>query len=154
MAEMRTATVEDLPTLVALGRLMHAEAPNMRFTVYDADRVERALRYAIEVSGFAVVHVADDGQIDGGMAGVVSPRWFSAERQFSDLALFVRPDKRGGLLAARLIKATVAWCEAQGLRPFDVQLGISTGIHPEQTGEFLERLNFERVGGIYRLKGF
>jgi len=105
-------------------------------------------------SGVVIVHEGTEGAIDGGFAGVLTERWYSPDLIFTDLALFVRPDTRGGLTAYRLIREALDWCQAKGLKPRDVQIGVSTGIHPEQTGRLYESLGFKCVGGIYELEAF
>lgn len=153
MASVRRATEADLPQLVALGRLMHSEAPRMRLHAFDEAKVGRVLSFALG-SGVVFVYEGADGVIEGGFAGVLTERWYSPEREFRDLAMFVRPDRRGGLAAWRLLREVINWCRAQGLAPADVQLGISTGVHPEQTGRLYEALGFRRAGTIYELEAY
>lgn len=153
MAEIRHATQADMPRLVELGRLMHAEAPSFRDLDFDPEKVAIALTHAMK-HGLVLVHVTDDGRIDGGFAGLVVERWFGKSEMFTDLALFVEPTRRGGLTAWKLLRRVLAWCEMRGLRPHDVQLGVSTGVHPERTGQLFAALNFEQFGGLYRLKEF
>lgn len=149
---IRPATMADLPQLVALGRLMHAEAPRMRDTEYVDAKVAAMLTHAM-TRGLVLVHERD-GAIDAGFAGLVVERWYSTDRLFTDLALFVAPTARGGLTAARLVRGAIAWCRAQGLSAADIQFGVSTGVHAQQTGALYERLGFERIGGLYGLKEF
>ena len=153
MAEIRQADELDLPRLMELGRAMHAEAPTFRGLDFDAAKVEATLRHAMN-QGLVLVHVDDEGRIDGGFVGVIVERWFSRSELFTDLALFVEPTRRGGFTACRLLRRVVAWCKERGLKPEDVQLGVSTGVHAEETGRLFEKLGFERFGGLYRLRGF
>lgn len=143
----------DLAQLLELGRVMHAEAPALNHAQFDAGKVERLLHFAID-HGVALVHIDQEGQIDGAFAGMVVERWFSRERVLSDMGLFVRPDRRGGMVAYRLVVALIAWCQHKGMRPQDVVLGISTGVKPEETGLFLERLGFKLIGGNYQLEAY
>jgi len=152
MAKVRHATAEDMPRLLELGRVMHAESPVLGVFEFDAAKVEQALLHAMNTA-IVLVHVTD-GVIDGGFVGVVGERWFSRRRMFADLALFVEETKRGGIVAYRLIEEAKSWCQAQGFKPEDVNLGISTGVHPETTGRLYEAAGFELIGGLYRLKEF
>lgn len=138
--------------MIELGRAMHAEAPALCIFPFDEGKVEAALRHALE-HGCAFVH-EKNGAIDAGFVGILTERWFSKRVMLIDLALFVQQDRRGGLLAARLIIAAVEWAKEKGLQPEDVQLGVSTGVRPEVTGALYERLGFECFGGLYRLKEF
>lgn len=149
----RLATVSDLPALIALGREMHAEAPRMHYTHFDEEKVRLVLTHAMD-QGCVYVTDGPDGSIDGCFAGVLTERWYSRDVFFTDLAVFVRKTRRGSLVAYRLIREALDWCQAKNLRPMDVQIGISTGIHPEQTGRLYEALGFKQVGGLYELERF
>lgn len=142
-----------MPRLLVLGRSMHAESPALGRFAFDAGKVERSLAHAM-ASGLLLVYVTEQGVIYGGFAGVVVERWFSTEKMFTDLAVFVDPSRRGGMAAFRLLREAVAWCKTQGFRPEDVQIGVSTGVHPEETGRLYELVGFERFGGLYRLREF
>lgn len=147
----RQATVQDLPALVELGREMQAEAPALRHVAYDGAKVREYLKTAIE-AGPVFVHETG-GVIDGAFVGLVVKRWFSAAEMATDLALFVRSGRRGGLIAFELVDMFLAWCEDNGID--DVQVGVTTGLAPEQAGRFYERLGFQFIGGNYqkRLNG-
>ena len=150
---VRHATEADLARLVELCRVMHAEAPNLNHTALDEAKVAKTLDFA-RAGGLLLVHEGADGVIDGFFAGVLTERWFSRDPYFTDLGLFVDPARRGGLAAYRMLRLAIQWCEAKGLNPKDVTLGISTGVHPETTGKLFEQLGFERRGGLYQLGAY
>jgi GNAT superfamily N-acetyltransferase len=152
MANVRQATIEDVTQLVKLGRLMHAEAPALNHASYDEDKVRAAITLAVQGGG-VFVHETD-GEIDGGFAGMIVERWFSTDRYATDLALFVRQDRRGGFIACRVLDAFIAWCARQGVAARDVVIGVSTGVRAWDTGRLYERLGFECIGGIYRLREY
>jgi len=145
---VRAAVLADIPALVELGRGMHAEAPALRHARYDGEKVATALKHSI-AQGCTFVHEAD-GELDGAFVGLVIERWFSSDRMAADLALFVRQDRRGGLIAYRLLDAFLTWCDEQGIE--DRQLAVSTGVAPVATGELYKRLGFEPIGGLYQMR--
>lgn len=147
--KVREASADDLPALIALGRIMHAEAPALRHATFSEEKVRAALTYALE-HGCVIVHEGASG-IDGGYVALLIERWFSTDRYVTDVALFVRPDVRGGMIAYRLVSAFIEWCASRGIAPQDVVVGISTGVNAEETGALYERLGFVRIGGIYQL---
>lgn len=153
MAKVREATGNDIPALVELGRVMHSEAPALRHAPYHEGKVSFMLGQALTTC-VIYLHEAEDGAVDGFFVGIVVERWFSRAKFASDLALFVTPDRRGGLIAYRLIDAFLTWCQKNAFEPRDVQLGITTGVTAEATGKLYERLGFERVGGIYQLRSY
>lgn len=142
---VRAGTVDDIPALLVLGRAMHAES-RFRTVRYVPERVEATLRAVL--GGAGCIFVAERaGEIVGGFVGLLVPYYFSDEKCASDLAIFVRPDRRGGILAASLIHAYIDWAREQGVR--HVEIGVSTGVHPEKTGALLERLGLKPQGGLY-----
>lgn len=153
MAEIRHATVADLPEAIALGRQMHAEAPALRHAPYNAAKVGHVLELCIE-RGLFLVHLNDEGAIDGGLAGLVMPRWYSSAEYFTDVALFVSPDRRGGVVAYRLITEAAKWCRDRGLSPEDVSIGVTSGVNQEQTARLLERIGFACIGGNFQLRSY
>jgi GNAT superfamily N-acetyltransferase len=145
---IRAATVEDLPRLVELGRLMHAES-RFRSIEFVPEKLDHTLRKLM--AGAGCVFVAEhNGALVGGFAGIASEYFFSHERAAYDFALFVEPTRRGGIVAAALIRAFVAWGKRAGIRHFEC--GVSTGVHPEQTGKLFEALGFVRQGALYSME--
>lgn len=141
---IRAATLQDLPRLVDLGRVMHSESRFADIELVPA-KLESTLRHAIFMGG---VFVAErDGVIIGGFAGVIVEYFFSTERMACDLAIFVEPTKRGGFTAAALISAFKIWARRQGAKR--IELGVSTGVHTEKTGALFERLGLKRQGALY-----
>lgn len=143
---VRDATLDDIPAMVALGEIMHAES-RYSFMAYDGEKVAITLKTLMQTGGFVRVHVKD-GEIDGGMVGYMGNPWFSGERVASELALFVVPGKRGGMAAWYLLSEFGAWAENQGAR--EITLAITTGVKVEETGRMYQRLGFEQVGGVFK----
>lgn len=143
---VRDATLDDIPAMVALGEIMHAES-RYSFMAYDGEKVATTLKTLMQTGGFVRVHVKD-GEIDGGMVGYMGNPWFSGERVASELALFVVPGKRGGMAAWYLLSEFGAWAENQGAK--EITLAITTGVKVEETGRMYQRLGFEQVGGVFK----
>lgn len=144
---VRQATAADVDALLALGRIMHAEAPALRGSSFDETKVRRVLNAVID-GGAAFVHEDVCGAIDGGLVGMVLERWYSTDKVATDLGVFVKPDKRGGFIAYRLVRAFVTWSTARAL---PIEMGASTGVAPEVADRLYTAIGFERIGGAYRL---
>lgn len=142
---IRQATPADLPELIRLGQIMHAESPEYRDMVFCPDTLGRTLLAAME-SHFLCVAERADGTLAGGLAAMAVRHWFGPSIQACDLALFVDPQARGGIAAARLIRAYVEWARAAGAQK--IALGITTGIEAEITARLCERLGARRAGII------
>jgi GNAT superfamily N-acetyltransferase len=144
---LRCATQADFPRLVELGRAMHDESSYASMP-FDPAVLTNTLAFVRE-KGFICVN-EKDGHIDAVMVAVLSPSWFGPGLTASDLALYVEPAARGGTAAYRLIEAFIRWAESKGVHA--MYLGVTTGVHPEQTGRLYERLGFRPVGGFYMRK--
>lgn len=141
---IRPATEQDIPRLMELGALMHAESRFRTVEIVPA-KLEQTLRAVIAQGGAFVAE--QDGVVIGGFLGVVTEYFFSHERMACDLAIFVEPDRRGGIVAAGLIRTFRTWAARQGVK--HLELGVSTGVHAEQTGALFERLGLTRQGALY-----
>lgn len=142
---VRDATLADIPAMLRLGEIMHAES-RYSFMAYDAEKVAGTLR-SLMGTGFVRVHERN-GEIDGGMVGYMTEAWFSRARVAAELALFVTPGKRGGMAAWYLLSEFSAWAENQGAQ--EITLAITTGVKVEETGRMYQRLGFEQVGGVFK----
>lgn len=146
---IRLATEADFPRLIELGRAMHAESPMYRDLPFDDEVLRGTLDYVLK-NGFLCVHERN-GHVDGVMVAVISPSWFGPGKTASDLALFVEPTARGGVIACQLIERFNAWADAGGVHA--QYLGTTTMVDPEKVRRLFEHKEFVRVGDIFIRKG-
>lgn len=145
---IRDAKNEDVSQLVELGELMHAES-DFAFLPYDRAKVRRLIAAYIEGAEMRCGLVAEsEGCIVGMLGGYLTDYFFCDELIACDEILFVKRESRGSAAALRLVQAFREWARERGAR--EVCLGTSTGIHPERTGRFYERLGLRCVGGLYK----
>ena len=152
MGNVRHATEADFPVLLEFGRLMHAEAALLNHAPFDEEKVTATLTHAMH-NGLVLVH-QNDGEITGGFVGILGERWYSRRPMFMDLALFVRPERRSGVIAYRLITTVTEWCEAKGIDPRNVIFGVTTGVREHETGEFYRRMGMRPAGSLYQLGSY
>ena len=141
---IRAATLADVPALVDLGRAMHAESERFSRLQFDPERLAATLRLAIERHFAQVVDV--DGKLIGGMVALLTPHWFSPDLTACDLALFMTPECRGTIAAARLLNAYAFWARGHGSKL--TLFGVMSGVHVEQTVAMCERLGWRRAGVV------
>jgi GNAT superfamily N-acetyltransferase len=141
---LRLATVDDLPSICVLGRVMHEESSFAPMD-YDVDRMKETIGDLMNKSQFVVVAEDTNGEVIGGMAGMVTQSWFGNDMVANDLALFIHPDHRGGMLAVRLIKSFVRWAKLAGAK--QIRVGVTTG--HVNAGGLYERLGFAWCGASY-----
>jgi hypothetical protein len=102
---VRKATEVDIGDIVALLAVMLKESTYRAIPLHE-DKLRAFLRFTSTDKNHAcLVYQARDGRIDGVVLGFVTEHWFSLEKSVGDLAPFVRPERRGGIAAARLRSA-------------------------------------------------
>jgi GNAT superfamily N-acetyltransferase len=144
---IRRATMDDLPHIVSMGRAMVAESPRLRAFRYTPAKVHVTVSHLIDnEDGFVYVD-EQNSEIVGFLIAYVEPHWFSIDKLACDLALYVRPDKRGGVIAARLLNRYKEWGRER--EAVITQVGVSSGVQLESTSGLLERLDFQSSGFIY-----
>lgn len=146
---IRLANPDDIERLAHLGELMHHESRFARMP-YSTAKVRALLAMLIENPDGCLFVAERDGQVVGGFAGMISEHWFSEDQIASDLALFIAPDHRGGMTAARLLKAFTAWASERGAAM--IQAGITTGVHVEASTRLYQTLGFVQVGVVFELE--
>jgi hypothetical protein len=143
---IRAAKLQDIPRLVDLGELMHAESPNYRDIPFSREKVATTLTHLVTRDG--VVFVSErGGVVVGGIAGGTTEYWFSLEKFGFEYAFFLTPEARHGITAVRLQRTFKEWCKLQGVKRFI--MGTSTGIATTGTTEFFEALGMELTGHVY-----
>lgn len=146
--KLRMATVDDLPAIVMLGRVMHQESSFAPMN-YDMDRVKGTISDLINKSQFVVVAEDKNGKVIGGMVGMVTQSWFGRDMVANDLALFVASDARGGMAAIKMMKAFVHWAKLAGAK--QIRPGVTTG--HARAEKLFERLGFARCGASFVMEG-
>ncbi|UVE55303.1 GNAT family N-acetyltransferase [Burkholderia sp. EMB26] len=135
---IRNATLDDVPALVDLGALMAAESPRYRRYRFSAPKLAALFERLIASDDGFLMMAERDGAPIGVMAATVMEHWMSEDRIACDFGLFIDPEHRGGMLAARFVRTYRQWARARGA--IDTFLGISTGVHVEQTARFYKTL--------------
>lgn len=139
---VRTATLYDLPEIMAMGEALHAESPRYAMCSYNPAKVEALARQVIPAGG---AHVAEmNGKIIGMIAGFVVDRWFGDDKMASDYTFYVKPEHRKGRAALLLVRAFEGWAYLNGA--LDIVPGTSTMLDAEGTARFYEKLGYERSG--------
>ena len=145
---VEVATPDDAPEIAALGLLLHASSSYAGIP-YRSDKVEALMRSLAGGAGVVFV-VRVDGAIVGGIAGGVTEHWFSDELLGYEYSFFIRPDASNAFAAIKLVTAFRIWCKARGAKK--LRMGITTGIHEHNTGEFYRLIGFKDAGNLFQLE--
>lgn len=146
--KLRMATHDDLADICVLGRVMHDESTFAPMN-YDVNRVKETISDLIDKSQFVVVAEGTNGELIGGMAGMVTQSWFGSDMVATDLAVFIKPDQRGGMVAIKMMRAFVQWAKLAGAR--QIRPSVHTG--DERAEKLFERLGFARCGASFVMEG-
>lgn len=136
---IRRATLEDMPALLRMAAAMLA---NSDYSTFDVDEA-RFVSFAgpLVTHGFVIV-AEKDGQVVGALLGDVVTPWFSTKRMGVEYAVYIEPEHRNGLMAARMINQWAQWCKEQGA--VQCRPGISTGNF--EVARLYEALGFKQCG--------
>ena len=119
---IRNAIESDLPKLAEMGQRLHDES-SYKHVTYSPERVYATCELMMQ-KGFLMV-AEKDGEVVGVMMVDVHVPWYTTERMGIDHTLYIYPEHRNGLIAARLIKKFEEWCKAMGAT--QIRPGVGTG---------------------------
>lgn len=142
---IRPATRADIPRIVEMAQRFYdaSEYP----AVFGPMAKESAAGLAILTMDTGIMLVADEGGDVVGMVSLfVEPFLFNPERTIaSELVWWIEPEHRGGLLAARMLRAVNAACDAIGAVPRMATLAGS----PPQARALLERTGYAHTESYF-----
>ena len=137
--------MDDIERMIALGRRMHAES---RFSAipYDEDKLRGYGEIALaRPHEWGVFFVPGEATTLAMMAVYKTPYYFSQEVFYAtDLFLYVDASKRGGLSAARCLRAVEDWGRANEVHA--LHLGISAAINNEAAERFYAGMGYTPSG--------
>lgn len=138
---LRAASVEDIPYIINILKGIKDESPRYKDMASDVVHVHDQLQFLIQYE-YGIMLVDDEYR--GVMLGCVSSPWFSPRLEGCEYMLAVAKEHRGGMLAARLIKAFVNQCGILGATR--VHAGSTVGINDPLVRALYRRLGFKDFG--------
>ena len=129
----------DIPTLIDMGERFYKESPEYKLYPFSKEKLHR-LGYQILNDIDYICLVYDKGGIKGMLAGALYEQFFSYGRLASELFIFVDQNARGAVAGKRLIQAFEMWANSKGAT--EIRVGVSSGITPDRTVGFYERLGY------------
>lgn len=148
---IRDAASSDIPALVRLGYLIHAES---KFSTLDfePDKVRRTLEGIIE-SGKGThccfIATSAEEELIGVFIGCIEEYFFSTSLMAHSILIYVHPKWRGSAAALKFIHAFRNWATNRGA--IEICIGVASGVTIARTDRFLRRLGFAVTGGNYSL---
>jgi len=141
------AKTEDIPRLVDLGRAMHAES---RFAMipFDDEKVHSLFANLISGTGIVFVYKRESEIVGFGLFST-GEIFFGRALLAFELGVFILPEYRGGMGAVRIIGAARQWAIERGAVMLD--LGITTGVTEDRSGQFYQSMGAQRVGALFSM---
>ena len=144
---VREAVPGDELAIQALISAMHRESVYASVK-FEQHRLAAFLKHAREDPTHCIlVYENAEGVIDGVYIGYVNSYFFSSELGAWDMLFYVRPSRRGSLVAVRLWQAFRAWTKSAGAKT--IWPGISTGVAADRTARFYRGLGLSEVGYVF-----
>lgn len=139
---IRPATLDDLNMLMGIAVAMHRESPRFSKLSFSHAKVQQLFATLVNAPSGLLLVAERDSMLTGAVAAVICPHWFSDELVATEYGVFILPEHRGGMAAARLVRAYVGWAKEQGARL--IQCGISTDVHHEETAALYQALGLKQ----------
>ena len=153
MITYRDATLEDMPEIVRLIKLMHSETVwgGDEGFEYQPQKMARSLYGYIKNQPETLARLAMDGnRIIGIIIGDYGTMLFSDARQAREKLIFVHKDYRGGMIGPRLMKKFFAW--AKSVNAAEAIGGANAGINPERTQQLWGKIGMAPFGYTVRAR--
>ena len=150
MAKIRLAEHADVEAVVELGAMLHAESPTYSPYPYSRQKARAVARSCIgsllSPPADSVLFVADEGgEVIGMLGGYLTEGLFVDGMLIaSDYTFFVRPDRRGTMVAPRLLIAFEQW--AKGMGATHIYPSVSTRIDDERIVAFYAAMGYQHTG--------
>lgn len=147
---IRHATPADIPALIELGTRMYLESRYSQTSPFDEGKCAELARNLINSPAGCVLVAEKNYQVIGWLGGGIAEQFFSHQLMAFEYGLFIAPEHRGGSAGPRLAKEFIRWATEHGAAV--INMGITTGVHAERTGELYSRLGLTRSGLLYSME--
>jgi hypothetical protein len=151
MITIRFASIADIPTLIEMGKVVHAEARQSSFP-YDPEKLASQLKAVLDPPNqthciFLAEH-AKEGVI-GAFIGYVAEYFFSRALTASNIVFYVKREYRGGPTAVRLLFAFRKWAENRNAS--ELSISITSGARASRLDKLMEAGGYQYTGVNYSL---
>lgn len=147
---IRTATIQDLGTLVDFGKRLTQESPKFQQQGFDEDRAIQLFTQLIDKDE-SIFFVCDEYENPvGALIAMVSVDWRTGQRLAFEQGVYVLPEYRATGSGSELVRYFIEWAKLNNADR--IQLGTITGIHADKTIKLYESLGFEMTGYVLEME--
>jgi GNAT superfamily N-acetyltransferase len=158
MSEVRFARMEDIPSLIDLGRQIHVES-RYAWIQFNATRLWNSLEAAVDNKQHCLIVAAHNHQGVSGQRStqeVIGALWahamalpFSNDFVAHIDYLYVLPRFRGTPVAMKMMAGFRRWADNRQVS--ELSLVNAFGDGPAYSGRWLEKLGMKSVGGVHSM---
>ena len=144
---IRRIVPSDIAAMIPIFHDIQRESPLGHIPI-DEEKLTKFLQSNCERDDmFCLIEFSDADVIDGFFIGYLTEYFFSREKGAWDAIFYVRPQKRGGRTALRLLGEFKTWARLAGAK--SLWLGTALGINSVRLRSFYLHLGMTEIGGIY-----
>ena len=143
---VRTATLQDLDTLVDFGKRLTKESTRFEKQGFSEALAREFFAELIEKLNSIFLVCDEYSNPVGTLIGAMSIEWRTGQKLAFEQGVYVLPEYRGTGAATDLIKTFKQWSAIHNADR--IQIGTITGIQASRTVKFYEKLGFELVGYV------
>lgn len=144
----RRGRIEDIPALVALAEIFHAESGYAALAPIDSPSVDRTLRGMIESQGAVLLVSEIEGRIAGGIGALIFPLHFNQSvLAAQELFWWLLPAYRGSGEGLRMLAAIEGAVAEAGVKVFSM-LSLER-CRPEELAELYRRRGYQKCENVW-----
>lgn len=147
---VRTATIQDLDTLVDFGKRLTQESPKFQHQGFDEDRAVQLFTLLIEKQESILLVCDEYSNAIGALIGCIDVDWRTGQRLAFEQGVYVLPEYRATGAGSELVQNFIEWAKLNNADR--IQLGTITGIKAERTISLYESLGFELTGYFLEMR--
>ena len=147
---VRTATIQDLDTLVDFGKRLTQESAKFSIQGFDEDRAIQLFSHLINKHESIFLVCDEHSNPVGGLIVCIDVDWRTNQRLAFEQGVYVLPEYRATGSGSELVRHFIEWAKLNNADR--IQLGTISGIHADKTVSLYKSLGFEMVGYVLELE--
>lgn len=149
MLNVRYGKAEEkhIEQILDLGQVMYEESIHFGKSSFSKEKVESLLHWAINDDKGILIVATIGNEVLGGFLGCIAPLWFSEDEVAMDMAIFLHPKYRHGLIGVKLINEAFKMAKEKGVSEF--MISNATGYESERVESLFEFVGMKRIGGVF-----
>jgi GNAT superfamily N-acetyltransferase len=144
---LRRAEAADLPDIIGMALLFHAESPVHGWLEFDPSRVRELVLAAIDDPDWLPLVVYADDELIGMAMMIAVSTFFGNDIEVCDLIFYVDHSRRGSKAALAMMAHIRAWAK-QEKGALRLTITPNTGINQDQAVSFFEKCGMQRQGTV------